>query len=130
MTLKMTITRDVEPSEIVSLVWGAGALTMPWWHGASIRRWEGNRLVSAPEDDVQPTDLLKLTVDDPEEPEGSGKVVSKSMPLQKIADAAGMAVIKGYVYEKDAIQEDLGYCDAIEADCVLQLAMFGKVVYG
>jgi hypothetical protein len=36
------------------------------------------------------------------------------------------------VYEPDAIKDDLGYCDAIQADVVMQLAVFQREepIYG
>lgn len=128
--LSMTVTREVKPNEIVNLVWGTGALSYPWWRGASLRRPVGKEMVLFAPAPAQPGDAILLTVDDPSHPEGSGRVRTKAVPLQKFADAASMAAVKGYIQGRDAINEDLGLCDATEADCVMQLAMFGNLVYG
>lgn len=130
MTLSMTITREVKPQEIVDLVWGTGALGMSWWHGASLRRRNNKQLILVSEDDLREDDVFALMVDDPDEAEGSGRTLRKVLSFQKIADAASMAAVQGYVTDPDAIYNELGFCDALEADCILQLAVFGRIVYG
>ena len=128
MTDKLTlkIEREVKPKEISGLIFGTGVHTYPWWVSLSI----------VPEretiEDAQATDIFVIVVDDPEEPEGSGKTRRVERTMQQIADAAARAILKGYVYEQDAIKDDLGYCDAEQADCILQLAVLGgeETVYG
>lgn len=147
MTLKLTIEREVQPREIVSLVFGTGALTWEWWHGGSLRRpiikeqpdgssrVVDHEIIERPWDDgveIQETDRLFLSVDDPKEP---GRVQKRNLSMAHIVHAAGRA-IRGdgaHIDEesaRDMAREDLGYADAIAADVVLQLACFEEIVYG
>lgn len=135
--LTLSITRDVEPKEISYLVFGTGALSYPWWKDVD---WvcvvdgeefpiEGEGYANL--DTAEPDDYLIFQYDDPEDDEGTfrGK---KKVTFREVVAAAGIAIRKGYVREPDAIKEDLGMCDAEEADAVLQLAVFGgeDTVYG
>lgn len=148
MTLKLEISREVAPIEVVNLVWGTGALTWPWWQGASLRRSvPGERSIGVPSDagdytdTVQETDWFRFIIDDPDEPEGSGKTLRRDVRLGTIV-AAASALLRGVEQANGAILrldsedtadmriEDLGYADAAIADTILQWAVFGKVVYG
>lgn len=124
--LMLKIEREVTPKEVAGLVFGTGVHTYPWWVSLD--------LVPARQDidQAQATDIFVIVVDDPEEPEGSGKTRRVERTMQQIIDAAAIGIRKGYVYEPDAIKTDLGYCDAEQADCVLQLAVLGgeETVYG
>lgn len=132
--LTLSITRDVEPKEISYLAFGTGALSYPWW-----KRVDWISVVDGEEFPVDPVhgdldtaeqdDYLVIFYDNPEDDEGTfrGK---KKVTFREIVAAAGIAIRKGYVREPDAIKEDLGMCDAEEADAVLQLAVFGRVIYG
>jgi hypothetical protein len=128
--LTLNIQRDVKPSEVTSLVFGTGALTMPWWHAAQWRRngkpFDGDILSDAEDGD---TIWLRYDQEDAREGDGNGRV---ELTLQQLVDASAVAIRKGYVYEPDAIKDDLGYCDAIQADVVMQLAVFQREepIYG
>lgn len=130
--LRLSIERDVEPSEVTSLVFGTGALIYPWWGTA---RWmrDGKRVPSDSDvlRDALVQDKIVLHYDRQEDEEGT-LAGRKTLTLQQIVDAAGTAIRKGYVYEKDAIGDDLGYCDAEQADIILQFAVFEveEPVYG
>lgn len=129
--LRLTIQRDVEPSEVTSLVFGTGALTYPWW---GMTRWmrKGKRVQDGDIlRDAQQDDTILVHFDRKEDDEGT-LAGRKTLTLQQIVDAAGVAIRKGYVYEKDAIGDDLGFCDAEQADIILQLAVFEveEPVYG
>ena len=120
MTLKLTIEREVNPKEIVDLIDGTGALSYPWW--VNVRFLDTG--------DAAADTRIEFTVDHPNEPEGSGITLKVTKTIAEIVDAAAEAIKLGHVADKDAIREDLGYCDSEEADCVLQIAVFGTIVYG
>lgn len=132
MTLTLTIKREVEPRELLSLAFGTGALGFSWWHEADIRRGDVRlRYLDMEDDDILETDRVRLVVEDPDLDDEATRVAVLTM--QQLLEAAELAIKKGYLHEPDAIKEDLGYADAIEADCVLQLAVFGEeagIVYG
>jgi hypothetical protein len=134
MTLTMTIEREVKPEEIVNLVWGTGALSYSWWRGASLQRYSETRRRWLPvtnADEAQEGDAFVFTVDDPEEDEGSGRTKKIRRTMRQIIQAAAEEIKAKRVYDSDAIGEDLGYCDAPQADCVLQRACFGgDPIYG
>jgi hypothetical protein len=148
MTLKLTIEREVQPSEVASLVFGTGALTWGWWGHVSLRRPtyeeppEGGKRIADYEIITDPLevplfedDRFFITVDDPQEAEGSGKVLRKTLSMASIVHAAGRAIRGDGAHiddesSRDMAREDLGYADAIAGDAVLQLAVFGSVVYG
>lgn len=128
--LTLNIQRDVKPSEITSLVFGTGALTMPWWHAAQWRR-NGKKVDGDILQDAEDGDTIYLRYDqeNPLNGDGNGRV---ELTLQQLVDAAAVAIRKGYVYDSDAIKDDLGYCDALQADVVMQLAVFQveEPIYG
>lgn len=134
MTLMMAITREVKPQEIVDLVWGTGALSWEWWDGAAHQRYSTSRKkwLSVAGEEPLDGDAVVFTIDDPEEPEGSGKTLRKRVTMQQIADAASWALGAGYGQEdaKDMMTDSLGYADASMADLILQKAVFGEVIYG
>lgn len=145
MTLKLSIEREVEPREVAGLIWGSGALTWEWWRGATLRRPVLNAdgtevvdytLVDDPTENIIEGDYVFITVDDPEEPEGSGRTtLKKKLSLATIVNAAGRAIRGDGAHiddesSRDMAREDLGYADAIAGDAVLQLAVFGEIVYG
>jgi len=133
MTMTMKIQREVEAKEIAYLVFGTGALGYPWWGGVEWGHEEdgedfpieqGGDLDIAEEDDYI---ILKHDARDDAEGDMTGKT---RLTFAAITAAAAQAIRKGYVAERDAIYEDLGLCDAAEADAVLQMAVFGELVYG
>lgn len=131
MTLKLTLERDVEPKEVTSLIYGTGALSWPWWRSARWMRGETQLLTrDYYTDQAQEYDWFEFVVDDPNEEGGSGVALTRALTMQDILTAAALAIREGLVNERDAINDDLGYCDAIEADCILQLAVLGSVTYG
>jgi hypothetical protein len=145
MTLKLSIEREVEPDEVMSLVFGTGALSWEWWHSASARRPVLNEaqtevidytVIAEPlEDIIDEKDRVFIVVDDPDEPEGSGKTIKKNLSLAAIVNAAGRALRGDGAHideesSRDMARENLGYADAVAGDAVLQLAVFGEIVYG
>jgi hypothetical protein len=133
MTITLKIEREVEPKEIAYLVFGTGALGYPWWgtvdwgheeDGEDFPIEQGGDLDTAEEDDYI---ILQHDARDDDEGDMTGKI---RLTFRQIATAAAAAIRKGYVREHDAIHEDLGLCDAEEADTVLQMAVFGELVYG
>lgn len=133
MTITMKIEREVEPKEISYLVFGTGALSYPWWGDVTWGHTEDDEdfiidglgnLEEAEEDDFL---IIQHDARDDAEGDMTGKT---RITFQEIAAAAAAAIGKSYVREPDAIKEDLGLCDAEEADAVLQMAVFGEVIYG
>lgn len=144
MTLKLTIEREVEPTEVAGLVWGSGALSWEWWDSATLLRPVLNAggtevidytVITDPLENIIDGDRVLFVVDDPEEGEGSGKVLKRNVSLATIVNAAGRAIRGDGAHiddesSRDMAQEDLGYADAIAGDAVLQLAVFSEIVYG
>ncbi len=133
--LTMTITREVEPKEISYMVFGTGALSYPWWG-----RVDWVNVIDDEEfpvddhselDTAEPNDVLIITHDTEDDDEGTFKGKTR-LTFQQVVEAAAKAIRLGYVYDTDAIKEDLGMCDSEQADAVLQLAVFGgeKPVFG
>lgn len=131
--LKMTIEREVEPKEISYMVFGTGALGYGWWGRVDwVSVVDGEEF---PIDDysqldiAEPDDFLIIQHDARDDDEGdmTGKI---KVTFREIVAAAALAIRKGNIAERDAISEDLGLCDAEEADAVLQYAVFGELVYG
>jgi hypothetical protein len=137
MTLTMTIVRVVEPKELTSMIYGTGGLSYPWWQDVAWIRTgpehpDGTRLSLRDHDidEALETDVFEFEVDDPDEPEGSGKTLKRLVTMEQLIEATVAAITAGNVYDADAINDDIGYCDAPQADCIMQRAVFGEVVYG
>lgn len=73
---------------------------------------------------------IYVEVDDPDEPEGSGKVVAKTLTPAVIhasfAELKDRCLCCGETMDEDGY----GYGCAMDADLILQHATFGKFVYG
>ena len=136
--LTLNVSREVEPKEITYMVFGTGALSWSWW--GKVAR---HVLVSEGEDgdddeygevddygdlDVaEPTDRLSIISWDGETESGRK---TTTVTFKQIAAAVNDAVARELVDPaSDGVKEDLGLFDAIEADIVLQVAVFGEVVY-
>lgn len=131
-TLLLKIEREVKPTEVLSLIWGTGALTWEWWGGAA--QYRGEERVDFHPDltDAEADDHFVIEHSDPNEAEGTPMITSK-VTMQEIVDAVGKALAGNFIGQeslKDITNEDIGYADASEADVVLQLAVFKEVVFG
>lgn len=129
--LQLSVTREVEAKEIPYMVFGTGALSYPWWGRVdwiSIVDDEEFPIEGYDFDVAEPTDVLVIRHDTEGDDEGTMKGKTR-LTFQQIVDAAASAIGSGHLYDKDA-QEDLGMCDSEQADVVLQLAVFGKLVFG
>lgn len=131
--LKLTIEREVEPKEISYMLFGTGALSYGWWgrvdwvsvvDGEEFPIDDYSNLEAAELDDFI---VVQHDARDDNEGDMTGKI---KVTFRELVTAAGLAIRKGYVQETDAIKDDLGLCDAEEADAVLQMAVFGELVYG
>ncbi len=114
--LKLVVgtTRDATLDEVRSLIEGTGAMTWPWWGGF---RQDG--------------ESFTFQHDGENSDEGAHDVTTTLTAAQILASAGELlsgATVTGDI--RDAIQENLGYLDAAEADEVLQHALFGKSVFG
>jgi hypothetical protein len=143
MTLKLSITREVDPKEVAYMIFGTGMFSWgDWWRGGRMYRYAEDgksiEMVDHPLDDdtvYADTDFYVLRVDDPDEPEGSGKAIKVQLTAGQIVEAAGKALAGDIVRldeesARDMRTDDLGLADAIAADAVMQVAVFGKLVYG
>lgn len=114
-TTKRTVTRE----EIESLVHGTGVTSMEWWRDferVDLPLGHGWKVIA-----------YRKGYDD-------GTLSRYTITDQEIANAFGQALSEGYLSDssdvRDAQMEDLGYLDAMAADVVLQIAVYGEVVYG
>lgn len=112
--LTLKTQREATAQEVEDLVWGAGALSLPWWHGAH----------KTPQG-------FRFFYDRPEDDEGTFKG-NRWVSNQAILDAASRFIAEGRGGEDvtDAIAESIGYFDAEAADVILQYAVLGELVYG
>lgn len=105
--LEITTTRDVTHEEIESMIFGTGALVWEWWR------------------DVTPEGDAAWRVRSEQNP--AGTVVRDDVIAYQAGKWLSTQTRTGDI--RDAINEDLGYLDASAADCVLQLAAFGEIIY-
>lgn len=116
LTLSVPLTREVDPQEIEDMIFGTGMLTWSWW------RREPEKQIR----DGVTGYLMRF-----ECPDDSGKNAT-FIPLQRIVDAAAKHLTASVPLDSDetsARDESLGYFDAIGADNVMQIAVFGEVFY-
>lgn len=114
LKLRVEVERDATLEEVQSLIWGTGALVHSWWGGVT-----------------QEGESFTFQHDDEDSEEGALDVRT-TVTAADILDAAGRR-LSGAVAssdQRDAIQEDIGYLDADEADCVLQLAVLHNIIFG
>jgi len=118
-TMKTTLVREVTDEEVSGLIHGTGALSWEWWHSV----------------DPEERDGVAGYLFGVENPDSGPQVVKRWVSTQEIADAAGRFLsdmaedgpLSGDL--ADALNEDIGYLDAAEADRVLQRAVLGAEVY-
>lgn len=73
---------------------------------------------------------IYVEVDDPDEAEGSGKTVAKTLAPATI-HASFQAMKDSYLCCAETMTEDgYGYGCAADADVILQHATFGEIIYG
>lgn len=112
LKLSVTTTRKASVQEIDDLVFGSGATGYEWWK--SVSRVDGGFRI-----------IAESIVDE-------GRREAKTLTYEDILHAAGIR-LTGNPYHGDAMEaifESIGYLDADEADCVLQIAFFGQIVFG
>lgn len=117
LTLSLPFTREVEEQEIEDMIFGTGMLTWSWW------RRDPEKQIR----DGQTGYLMRF-----ECPDESGKNAT-FIPLQRIVDAAAKYLSTRSPLDGDetsARDEGLGYFDAVGADSVMQIAVFGEAIYG
>lgn len=123
--LRMEITRDVQVSEVEDLIGGTGMLSYPWWIEVDDVHDIQGRLIGYTITHWQNGD------------EGQRPPVSTTLTLQQIVTAASR-ILAGLVKDAhidsesahDMARSELGYADAAAADTVIQVAVYGKVIYG
>lgn len=105
--------RPATAEEVENLVWGTGALALPWWHGAH----------KTPRG-------FRFFYDRPEDDEGTF-TGNRWVSNQQILNAAGRFLAEGRGQDAgDMMSESIGYADASDADVILQYAVLGEIVYG
>lgn len=115
MRLEVKAGRDVDLDEVKGMIWGTGALTWSWW-GKVTDNGDGSFTFRHDGPDSSGEGVHdKLTVVTAE-----AIVVAASVWLSEMV-RLGYGDIGDI---RDAITDDLGYLDAGEADCVLQIAVF------
>ncbi|MDF2915852.1 MAG: hypothetical protein K0S70_69 [Microbacterium sp.] len=120
--LTLAVTRPVDRQEVEDLITGTGVLSYSWWLNVE----------DAPDAMGGTGDAFLFTH---WEPDTEGGSVQTTVTAQQIVDAAAR-VIKGdgakvdAASARDMANDTLGYADSIAADAVLQLAVFGRVIYG
>lgn len=119
LTLVTTTTRAVSVDEVRSLISGTGALTWSWW-GDVAQNPDGTFTFQHSDENSEDGVTDKRTTVTAE-----AIVAAASTWLTEQAQGEYMS---GDI--RDAIDEDLGYLDSGEADCVLQMAVLGKLVFG
>jgi hypothetical protein len=117
LILLHTQMRVVERDELHSLI--GEAMNLPWWQS-----WAPNSSLTG----------VYITGWDPNEDEGV--MQEKQITYAALLSAVSTAREKGLISDeawRDMIGGDepnLGYTDAYEADCILQLAVYGEIVFG
>lgn len=113
--ISWTRTRDITEQEVESMITGTGALAWSWWSelektddGWNLTGWDG---------------------------ESEGGNVTYEITVEKVAEAVTELLQSEHLDPTDsdvnyAINEDLGYLDAAQADMCLQWVAFGDIVYG
>jgi hypothetical protein len=113
------MSNDLTPAETerFSAIMGACGTMWSWWRGEEYHGGDWDR----------PSDVT-LTIEDPA---GDGnEVIVKRLTARQIVRALGTAVRTiPSMRHIDPYDEDLDL-DAGDADCVLQIAVLGDVVYG
>lgn len=125
--LEISTRRVVHHRESADLVFGTGALMHPWWVAATLDEpgadgeWESVDLERQIDGDFSSDATILVTHWDGE---SEGGAVRTRLTLGQIAQAAARTL------PNEILVDDIGLADALEADAVLQTAVFGKVVYG
>lgn len=121
-TLSYNLRRAVAWDELHSLIYGTGALTLPWWQDVTYTTRD-----DSPEGNWQ--SVIFVTTDP-----DSGRVETRPIAPARILEALQTRYAGRFdelhADVREAITDDLGLLDAFEADAVLQIAVFGSVVYG
>lgn len=117
--LTLRTSRPATSEEVSNLLYGTGSLSWEWWGSCDSEERNG----------VTGYLLEHATEDSPDDGSTPGRTW---LSEQQILDAAALALSQGYGSEDatDIVRESIGYFDANAGDVVLQLAVFGKVIFG
>jgi hypothetical protein len=107
------IMMDVPDRELWSAVFGSAFETYPWWVSEDFLDgdWDNPCQVT-------------LSIEDPNEPEGSDRQVSKTFGIYELVEAVNTCIRTG------VIDSNWDNWDANDGDCIAQVAVLGDVVYG
>jgi hypothetical protein len=109
----VTITRTIDAKEFWSSVMGSTEFINEWWLKV---KYHGDATWEVP-------GTVTITADN-----GEGEAIAKSLTIEDLVKAYEAAIAKPYYHCGGTI--DIDNMDECASDIVLQLAMFGDVVYG
>lgn len=132
ISLRLTMSREVDPREVFDMVFGTGALSFPWWLEARLLAREatgedGHNVVETeldPGQDPAVTGLefIELTHWDKDGDETTPPVKTE-LTFEQIVEAASAVAASTHNLHPDTL-EDLGAADSNDADLILQRAVF------
>jgi hypothetical protein len=108
------LTVEVPDKDVWSAVFGSGFETWGWWRDVTY-------LDNA---DWDKPGRVQVVIDDPEYPEGSGKVIGPILSLHDVVAAINNCTRDGH------IERGWDDWDACDGDAILQYAVFGDIIYG
>lgn len=114
MSSKIVLPVEVDAEDFWSNVLGSAWETWDWWV----------RLDYSEGSDWDKLGEITITAQDPNADwEDEQPTITKTLTVEDLAAAYGKCISEGHRFNL----EDL---DASDGDCVIQMAMFGEVVYG
>lgn len=127
--LTLVVSRAVEMEEIRGLIWGTGLFQYPWWGEVRVLR-DGSPLTT-PWETLEAGDVIQIEHDREDGDEGALDGLT-TLTAPDIVAAADKGILEGSFADEAArdMTEDLGLADAEAADVVMQIAVFGKVIFG
>lgn len=111
--MSVTIKREIDEEEFWSSILGSTEFINEWWLSV---RYRGDATWEVP-------GTVTLTIEGED-----GEPVTKSLTIHDLVEAYEIAVSKPYYHCGNKI--DIDDMDECASDIVLQIAMFGDVVYG
>ena len=119
LTIENPFTREVSEQEVYDLITGTGAMSMPWWKSVkTYKSIDGGPAVYLEHDPAEEGGPLHTIVSLSDIVRAAGRALAPHLGATQGSD------------EHDAIHKGLGYLDAAGADNVLQIAVFGRAVFG
>lgn len=118
----LSIEVEVDPEELWSSTFGSGFETWSWWRSVEF-------LDKA---DWDNPGKVRLKIADPDHEEFSGKVKQRTVDMDRLLWAVGQAAatcVDACTGEPITLRKGRVDFDACVGDCVLQIAVLGRVMY-